>query len=224
MALPVPIPATWAELLAEEIAADWFQKLVNKVDIERKQHTVYPPEEAVFRALELVDPCSVRVTILGQDPYHNPGQAHGLSFSVNDGVRLPPSLVNIFNELQSDLGVAHQDSGNLTPWARQGVLLLNSVLTVRAHEPNSHRDFGWEQLTDRIIEVVSANNPDSVFMLWGSSARQKSRLVGGKTHTIIESAHPSPLSAYRGFVGSRPFSRANQALKSSGQTTVDWAL
>ena len=178
----------------------------------------------MFRALHLTPYADTRVLILGQDPYHGPGQAHGLCFSVADGVRRPPSLANIFTELEADLGCPPPPNGDLEPWARQGVLLLNAILTVRAGEAGSHRSRGWETFTDEVIRVVAAKPERVVFVLWGAFARRKRALIGGPPHVIIESAHPSPLSAHNGFFGSRPFSRANDALREAGREPVRWCL
>ena len=185
---------------------------------------MYPPHDEVFAALHLTALADVRVVLLGQDPYHGPGQANGLCFSVNDGVRLPPSLVNIFRELEADLGIAPSTHGNLRPWAQQGVLMLNTTLTVRAHQAASHQGRGWETFTDRVIGHVGAKAEHVVFVLWGSHARKKKALVDQTRHTILESPHPSPLSAHRGFFGSRPFSAVNAALAGAGQPPIDWRL
>ena len=191
---------------------------------ERKHYTVYPPKADVFTALALTPYDNVRVVILGQDPYHGPNQAHGLAFSVRKGVRPPPSLVNMFTELRDDLGITPPRHGYLVPWAEQGVLLLNTVLTVRAGAAASHKGHGWERLTDRIIELLSARGQPVVFVLWGTPAQRKTVLIDTKRHTIIRSVHPSPLSAASGFFGSRPFSKVNTALAASGQPPIDWQL
>jgi uracil-DNA glycosylase len=191
---------------------------------DRSRHPVYPPHDDVFAALHLTPYASVKVMILGQDPYHGPGQAHGLCFSVRRGVRIPPSLANIHKELHDDLGLPIPDHGNLEAWARQGVLLLNATLTVRGGAAASHQGKGWETFTDQVIRVVSAKPEPVVFILWGASARRKRQLIDTDRHTIIESAHPSPLSAHNGFFGSRPFSRANAALVAAGREPVDWDL
>jgi uracil-DNA glycosylase len=192
------------------------------VEAERASHPVYPPAELVFNALHSTPYAATKVLILGQDPYHGAGQAHGLSFSVPDGVRPPPSLVNIFKELRDDLGVEPGAGGCLQGWAEQGVLLLNATLTVRAGSAGSHQKKGWEQFTDRVIAAVNDKPTRVVFILWGSYARKKRPLISGAQHVIIDSAHPSPLSAHNGFFGSRPFSRANAALQEAGLTTIDW--
>ena len=189
---------------------------------ERSTHPVYPPHDEVFAALHLTPYADTRVVILGQDPYHGPGQAHGLCFSVRHGVRVPPSLANIYRELRDDLGIDPPNHGNLERWARSGVLLLNTTLTVRGGAAASHQGRGWERFTDRVIETVAAKPSRVVFMLWGAAARRKRSMIDAERHTIIESAHPSPLSAHNGFFGSRPFSRANAALADAGLEPVDW--
>jgi uracil-DNA glycosylase len=194
------------------------------VDGERRAHTVYPPEDEVFAALELTPYERVKVMILGQDPYHGPGQAHGLAFSVRPGVAPPPSLRNIFRELRDELGCPPPRDGSLVPWARQGVLLLNAVLTVRAGEPNSHQGKGWETFTDAVIRAVNERPGRVVFVLWGGYAAKKEALIDAGRHAVLRSAHPSPLSAKRGFFGSRPFTKVNAALEDGGQAPVDWCL
>ena len=216
------LPGDWSEVLREALEAPSFQKLEHFVEDERRKATVYPSEEELFSAFRLTPYARVRVLLLGQDPYHGPGQAHGLAFSVKPGVPLPPSLVNIFKELESDLGPPRPTSGSLVPWAEQGVLLLNAVLTVRQGEPNSHEGQGWEQFTDSVIRAVSAKPEPVVFLLWGNYARKKRKLIDTQRHEVIESPHPSPLSASGGFFGSRPFSRINDALMLRGQPPIDW--
>ena len=218
------IPAPWRRLLGAELEEPYFQLLRGFVDRERRSHEVYPPEEEVFAALELTPPERVKVLILGQDPYHGPGQAHGLAFSVRPGVTPPPSLRNIFRELRDELGCPAPGSGSLVPWAEQGVLLLNAVLTVRAGEPGSHAGKGWETFTDAVIRAVGRREAPAVFILWGAYAAKKVGLIDGARHTVLCSAHPSPLSARRGFFGSRPFSAANAALEKGGAAPVDWCL
>lgn len=191
---------------------------------ERAQHQVFPPPHQVFAALHLTPCAELKAVILGQDPYHGPGQAHGLCFSVAAGVAPPPSLRNIFTELETDLGIARPDHGDLSAWARHGVLLLNTSLTVRAHQAASHKGKGWERFTDRVIEVVNDKPERVVFILWGAHARKKKALIDRSRHVVIESSHPSPLSAHNGFLGSRPFSRANEALVAAGRDPVDWRL
>jgi uracil-DNA glycosylase len=212
----------WNPLLRDQFELDYWHQLQNFVADERRDHPVYPPADEVFAALRLTPHADVKVMILGQDPYHGPGQAHGLCFSVRHGVRVPPSLRNIHKELHADLGLAIPDHGNLEAWARQGVLLLNATLTVRDGVAASHQKHGWETFTDQVIRVVNAKDDPVVFILWGASARRKRALIDTGRHTIIESAHPSPLSAHNGFLGSRPFGQANAALVASGREPVDW--
>jgi uracil-DNA glycosylase len=191
---------------------------------ERSAHEVFPPAEQVFAAFQRTPPTQVKVVILGQDPYHGPGQAHGLCFSVPEGVALPPSLRNIFKELQADQGTSAPRQGCLFSWADQGVLLLNTTLTVRSGEAGSHQGQGWEQFTDQVIVSVNSFADPVVFILWGTAARKKRAMIDQQRHHVIESAHPSPLSAYRGFFGSAPFSQANAALTAAGRSPIDWAL
>jgi len=214
------LPADWQQALQHEFAAPYFRDLASFVDRERKASDVFPPSSEVFQALQLTPLNEVRVLILGQDPYHDQGQAHGLSFSVPPGVRVPPSLRNIYRELHSDLDITPAGHGHLVKWATQGVLLLNTVLTVRAHEAHSHRKQGWESLTDRIIQIVD-RQPAVAFVLWGKPAESKEKFIDNR-HLIVKSAHPSPLSARRGFFGSRPFSRVNQFLSEQGGAPIDW--
>lgn len=214
----------WNPFLRAELDKPYWAELQDFVRAERARATVYPPAEQVFSALHLTSYAETRVLILGQDPYHGPRQAHGLCFSVTEGVDVPPSLTNIYRELETDLGIAPPDHGNLEHWARQGVLLLNAVLTVRAHAAGSHAGKGWETFTDEIIRTVNNKAERVVFILWGAYARKKKPLIDLSRHVVIESAHPSPLSARNGFFGSRPFSRANAALIEAGRTPIDWAL
>jgi uracil-DNA glycosylase len=217
----------WNPILRDEFAQTYWTDLQRFVAGERARGTVYPPHDQVFRALHATPFSATRVVILGQDPYHGHGQAHGLCFSVNRGVPLPPSLVNIFKELRDDLGITPPAHGCLDHWADQGVLLLNTTLTVRAREAASHQGKGWEIFTDRVIEAVARKEEHVVFILWGAHARKKTKLIsaaGGGRHTIIESAHPSPLSAHNGFFGSTPFSRTNAALVNHQQPPIDWSL
>jgi uracil-DNA glycosylase len=214
----------WNPVLRRELGKPYWQELQSFVEGERGRHPVYPPSEDVFAALHLTPWAGTRVVILGQDPYHGPGQAHGLAFSVRPGVPLPPSLRNIFAELRSDLGIVPPRSGSLEPWARQGVLLLNTTLTVRGGASASHQGKGWEVFTDEVIKAVDAKPERVVFVLWGASARRKRALVDTARHVVLESPHPSPLSASSGFFGSRPFSRANAALVEAGRDPVDWSL
>jgi uracil-DNA glycosylase len=214
----------WNPILRGEFAKPYWQVLQDFVATERASGPVYPPAPDVYAALHLTPYADTRVVILGQDPYHGPGQAEGLCFSVRRGVANPPSLVNIFKELNTDLGIDIPRHGSLVDWARQGVLLLNTTLTVRGGQPGSHFGKGWEQFTDEILHAVDAGDRRVVFILWGANARKKASLIDRRRHTIIESAHPSPLSAHNGFLGSRPFSRANAALIESGQAPIQWAI
>ena len=214
----------WNPLLRGEFDEPYWAELMAFVREERSRHTVYPPADEVFAALHLTPYADTRVVILGQDPYHGPGQANGLCFSVRRGTRIPPSLANIHRELHDDLGLPVPDHGDLSAWAQRGVLLLNTTLTVRAHEAASHQGHGWERFTDRVIEVVNATSHRVVFILWGGSAGRKRSMIDESRHHVITSAHPSPLSAHRGFLGSRPFSRANAALIEAGLDPIDWAL
>ncbi len=214
----------WNPILRGEFAKPYWADLMSFVAAERERHAVYPPHDEVFAALHLTPYAQTKVLILGQDPYHGAGQAHGLCFSVRDGVEVPPSLHNIFAELESDLGIAAPASGNLERWAQAGVLLLNTTLTVRARKAASHQGRGWETFTDEVIAAVSAKPEPVVFVLWGNPARRKKPLIDTVRHTVIESPHPSPLSANRGFFGSRPFSRVNEALIAAGREPVDWRL
>ena len=217
------LPEAWQALLGDELRKAYYAQLRRFVADERQQQTIYPPQERVFTAFRLCPPQAVRVVILGQDPYHGEGQAHGLSFSVQAGVATPPSLRNMFKELVADIGCPMPVTGDLTPWARQGVLMLNAVLTVRAGLANSHKDRGWEQFTDAVISVVSERLEPSVFVLWGNYAKKKSRLIDQTRHRLIQGAHPSPLSA-RLFMGSRPFSAINAALAELGRPPIDWRI
>jgi uracil-DNA glycosylase len=214
----------WNPILRGEFDKPYWRDLQQFVAAERQRHTVYPPHADVFAALHLTPYADTRVLILGQDPYHGKGQAQGLCFSVPGDVAIPPSLANIHRELAEDLAIAVPDHGNLQAWARQGVLLLNATLTVRAGQAGSHQGKGWETFTDGVIAAVAAKPEHVVFVLWGSYARKKRSLIDATRHTVIQSAHPSPLSAHNGFFGSRPFSRANAALVAHGQQPVDWTL
>src|SRR5215470_17776257 len=222
--MKVDLPAGWKKVLSAELAKPYFQELSEFVDGERAKHQVFPPEDDVFNAFKLTPYEKVNVLILGQDPYHDDGQAHGLCFSVRPGVRPPPSLVNIFKELRDDLGCKVPNNGFLVPWAQQGVLLLNTVLTVRAHSPNSHKGKGWEKFTDAVIHKVGEKSDRVVFVLWGGHAQKKRELIHGDDDVLVESAHPSPLSAKNGFFGSRPFSKVNAALREAGKPEIDWQL
>lgn len=220
----VDIPDDWMAPLDGETEKPYFAALCDYVDAERTRGAVYPPEEDVFNALKMTPFDRVRVVLLGQDPYHGPGQAHGLCFSVRDGVPPPPSLGNIFRELRDDLGFAVPGSGNLTRWAEQGVLMLNAVLTVRAHEANSHKNRGWESFTDAVIRAVYQRPTPVVSILWGAYAQKKAKAMASRPEGIVQSAHPSPLSARNGFFGSRPFSRVNALLEADGLPPIDWRL
>lgn len=218
------LPASWQAALAGEFAKPYFSQLQRFVDAERKAHAVFPPDNDVLAAFRLTPYETVQVLLLGQDPYHDDNQAHGLAFSVRPGFKAPPSLANVFAEMREDLGLPIPQSGCLVPWARQGVLLLNTVLTVRAHQANSHKNKGWETFTDAVIRAVNDKPDPVVFVLWGGYAQKKRPLIDETKHTIIASAHPSPLSARNGFFGSRPFSRINAALEAAGKTPIDWRL
>jgi uracil-DNA glycosylase len=218
------LPASWERVLASEIAEPYVADLARFVAEERLQHAVFPPEAEVFRAFEATPYDDVRVVILGQDPYHDDGQAHGLCFSVRPGVKPPPSLGNIYKELAADVAIAKPPHGCLEAWAKQGVMLLNAVLTVRAHAPGSHKDRGWERFTDAVLRKLSERRSPVVFVLWGTYARKKVGLVDTTRHTVLEAAHPSPLSARSGFFGSRPFSAINAALARAGHVPIDWRI
>ena len=219
-----PIPASWRPVLAGEVEQPYYRRLQDFLAAERARHTVFPPEDDVFAALARTPYERVSVVLLGQDPYHDDGQAHGMAFSVRPGVPVPPSLLNTFKELRDDLGCRIPNNGYLVPWADQGVLLLNTVLTVRAHEANSHKGKGWERFTDTIIRAVSARPDPVVFLLWGGNAQKKEALIDAGRHVILKAPHPSPLSVYRGFFGSRPFSKTNEALKAMGKQEIEWQI
>ncbi|CAN5908185.1 uracil-DNA glycosylase [soil metagenome] len=214
----------WNPLLRDELAKPYWAELQAFVTDERTRHQVFPPPDQVFAALHQTSHAEVKVLILGQDPYHGPGQAHGLCFSVRPGVAPPPSLRNIFTELEADLGVAAPTHGCLDAWTGQGVLLLNTSLTVRAHQAASHQKRGWETFTDEVIRAVNDKGERVVFILWGAAARKKKSFIDRSRHVVIESAHPSPLSAHNGFFGSRPFSRTNEALAAAGREPVYWRI
>ena len=213
----------WNPLLRGEFEKPYWKQLQAFVDDERRRHTVYPSREDVFASLRTTSYADVKVLVLGQDPYHGPGQAHGLCFSVQREVEPPPSLVNIFKELRDDIGIPIPGHGNLEAWARRGVLLLNTTLTVRAGQAASHQGKGWETFTDQVIRVVN-EKPFVVFVLWGAHARKKKVLIDTQRHVVVESAHPSPLSAHNGFFGSRPFSKVNEALRNARLEEIDWSL
>ena len=214
----------WNDILEKEFDKEYYQSLRLFLNSEYKNKTIYPIPEHIYAALKLTPYKDVKVVILGQDPYHEPGQAHGLAFSVNKGIDIPPSLLNIYKELKDDLGCFIPNNGYLLSWAKQGVLLLNAVLTVEAHKANSHKDKGWETLTDKIIEEVNKKQDPVVFILWGRNARNKKALITNPKHLIIESAHPSPLSAYNGFFGSKPFSKTNNFLIKNNKEPIDWQI
>lgn len=219
-----PICNDWLEPLKEEFKKPYYKSLYQKVNEEYQTQTIYPSADDLFNAFHFTPLSEVKVVILGQDPYHGEGQAHGLCFSVQKGVEIPPSLVNIYKELQDDLGCAIPDHGYLKKWADQGVLLLNTVLTVRAHQANSHRGIGWEEFTDAAIKILNEQDRPIVFMLWGSPARAKKTMLTNPKHLILEAPHPSPLSAYRGFFGCRHFSKCNAFLIKNGLDPIDWQI
>lgn len=214
----------WDDVLKEEFEKPYYQQLRHFLDEEYRHKTIYPLPKYIYTALRLTSYSDTRVVILGQDPYHEPGQAHGLAFSVGKNVEIPPSLVNIYKELHDDLGCTIPNHGFLADWARQGVLLLNAVLTVEAHKANSHKGKGWEQLTDTIIRKLNEKKEPVVFILWGANARSKKQFITDPRHLILESVHPSPLSAYNGFFGSKPFSKTNDFLKKNGLKPIDWQI
>jgi len=220
--MDVRIEESWKERLASEFEKSYFKSLTDFVRQEYATRVVYPKGSLIFNAFAKTPFNSVKVVILGQDPYHEPGQAHGLCFSVNDGIALPPSLQNIYKELQDDLGIPPKTSGNLERWAEQGVLLLNATLTVRAHQAGSHQQRGWEEFTDAVIHRIAEEKENVVFILWGAYAQKKGEFIDMYRHCVLKSAHPSPLSSYRGFFGSKPFSKTNQYLVRTGQTPVNW--
>lgn len=217
------IPASWEKITASSTEALYFEALTTFVEKEYQTQNCYPKTGDIFAAFELCAPDDIKVVLLGQDPYHGPNQAHGLCFSVPEGVKHPPSLVNIFKEIQTDLGTPYPDSGNLERWAREGVLLLNATLTVRAHEAGSHQKQGWETFTDALIKELSAQREGIVFMLWGGYAKNKQKLIDDSKHLILSSGHPSPLSANRGYwFGNKHFSKCNEYLKSKGKAAINW--
>lgn len=214
----------WLEPLKPEFSKQYYRDLYQKIVEEYKTHLVFPPSDDIFNAFALTPLHDVKVVIIGQDPYHNVGQAHGLCFSVRPDVDIPPSLVNIYKELHDDLGCYVPNNGYLVKWAKQGVLLLNTVLTVRAHQANSHRGMGWEQFTDAAIRILNEEDRPIVFILWGAPAQTKKKMLNNQKHLILEAPHPSPLSAYRGFFGSRPFSKTNAFLEQNGLSPIDWQI
>ena len=220
----VNIGNEWDSLLAEEFKKDYYLRLRSILANEYKTQTIYPNMYDIFNALKYTSYSDVKAVILGQDPYHGPGQAHGLCFSVKKGVEPPPSLKNIFKEIKDELGIEPPNHGELTAWTKQGVLLLNTVLTVRAGQANSHKGLGWESFTDKVIELLNERNKPMVFLLWGANARQKTTLITNPAHLILSCAHPSPLSAYNGFFGCGHFKRCNEFLISNGEEPIDWRL
>jgi uracil-DNA glycosylase len=220
--MDVKIASAWKALLNEEFEKPYFRQLADFVRNEYKTQTVYPRGSDIFRAFDCCDFSDIRVVVIGQDPYHGPGQANGLCFSVHDGIRFPPSLVNIFKEIRDDLGKPMPASGDLSRWARQGVLLLNATLTVRANTPGSHQNKGWETFTDAVIKKISDEKEGVVFLLWGAYAQKKGEVIDRNKHLVLMSAHPSPFSADRGFFGCKHFSKANAYLKSKGKGEIDW--
>lgn len=222
--MTVKIGNDWDKLLKDEWDKPYYQDLRRFLIREYRNYNIYPDMYDIFNALKYVAYEDVKVVIIGQDPYHGRGQAHGFSFSVKEDVPIPPSLLNIYKELRDDLGLFIPDNGNLTKWAKQGVLLLNTVLTVREKSPNSHKDRGWEKLTDRIIALLNQREKPIVFILWGANARSKTKLIDNRRHLILTSVHPSPLSAYRGFFGSKVFSKTNKFLKDNDMEEIDWQI
>ncbi|MUG92117.1 uracil-DNA glycosylase [Scytonema sp. UIC 10036] len=218
------LPTSWQTVLAEEFDKPYFQKLQDFLKEERQSYSIYPPEEDVFSAFELTPYEQVNVLLLGQDPYHDDNQAHGLCFSVRPGIKPPPSLVNIYKELKDDVSFNIPNNGYLVTWAKQGILMLNAVLTVRAHTPNSHKNKGWETFTDAVITKVNQKTDPVVFVLWGGYAQKKLKLIDTDRHIVVQSAHPSPLSARNGFFGSKAFSAINSALRSFGKPEIDWQI
>lgn len=214
----------WAEKLKPEFSKPYYKNLYNRVKEEYGKYLIFPPADDIFNAFHFTPLSEVKVVILGQDPYHNVGQAHGLCFSVKPEVEIPPSLVNIYKELHEDLGCRIPNNGYLTKWAKQGVMMLNTVLTVRAHQANSHHDIGWEEFTDAAIRILNEVDRPIVYMLWGSPAQRKASMLNNPKHLILKAPHPSPLSAYRGFFGCRHFSRANEFLRANGLEPVDWQI
>ncbi|OKH43063.1 uracil-DNA glycosylase [Calothrix sp. HK-06] len=218
------LPISWQVVLAEEFEKPYFKQLQTFLTEERQTQTIYPPEEDVFSAFELTPYHDVKVLLLGQDPYHDENQAHGLCFSVKPGIKTPPSLVNMYKELKADIGCDIPSTGYLVEWAKQGVLMLNAVLTVRAHTANSHKNKGWEKFTDAVISQVNQKSDPVVFVLWGGYAQKKLKLIDTTRHIVIQSAHPSPLSAHNGFFGSKPFSKINAALEACNKLPINWEI
>lgn len=218
------IEESWKEILIGEFQQDYFAKLKQFLVDEKSKNVVYPPGSLIFNAFNFTPFNDVKVVLLGQDPYHGPGQAHGLCFSVPDGVQKPPSLINIFKEIQTDLGIPFPKNGNLEKWAKQGVLLLNATLTVRAHQAGSHQKKGWEQFTDAAITAISRNRTGVVFLLWGAYAQAKVSIIDQTKHFVLTAPHPSPLSVTRGFFGCKHFSKTNDLLRAQGKTEIDWSI
>lgn len=224
MSKNINIEESWKQILADEFDSEYFANLKAFLLEEKKKYQIYPAGNKIFSAFDLTPFDKVKVVILGQDPYHGAGQAHGLCFSVQDGIKQPPSLINIFKEIESDTGIKMSDSGNLENWAKQGVLLLNATLTVRANQAGSHQNKGWEIFTDAVIRKISEKKQDIVFILWGSYAQAKTKIIDNSKHFILKAVHPSPLSVYRGFFGSKHFSKTNEFLISKGKTPIDWKI
>ncbi len=222
--MSVKINESWKEVLNSEFELDYFSRLKNFLIEEKKQHTVYPPGSQIFAAFDLTPFDEVKVVILGQDPYHGAGQAHGLCFSVQDGVKPPPSLQNIYKEIENDIGIKISGSGNLEKWAKQGILLLNATLTVRANQAGSHQNKGWETFTNNAIKALSDKKEGLIFILWGNYAQAKESLINTQKHHILKSAHPSPFSVHRGFFGCKHFSKTNDLLRKMGKSEIDWKL
>ena len=222
--MDVKIEPSWSKILNNEFEKPYFVKLTEFIKTEYRTQQIFPPGKEIFNAFDLCPFDQIKVVIIGQDPYHGPGQAHGLCFSVKKGVDIPPSLVNIYKELHDDLGCTIPNHGCLTKWAEQGVLMLNTVLTVRAHQANSHKDIGWEEFTDAAIMALNSQDRPIVFILWGAPAQRKARMLTNPKHLILKAPHPSPLSAYRGFFGSKPFSQTNDYLRAHGVEPIDWQI
>lgn len=220
--MDVKIESGWKNRLRSEFEKEYFVRLAGFIKDEYRNSKIYPPGALIFNAFDVCPFEKVKAVIIGQDPYHGPGQAHGLCFSVKDGVEFPPSLINIFKEIESDMGIPQPSSGDLTRWARQGVLLLNATLTVRAHQAGSHQKKGWEEFTDYVIKILNSEKKNIVFFLWGSYAQKKGESIDRSRHLVLESVHPSPLSASKGFFGNRHFSRCNDYLVSNGIEPIDW--
>ena len=224
MSVDPKIDTSWKDVLNKDFHSEYFEKLKSFLVEEKQKHTIYPPGSQIFNAFNRTPFEDVKVVILGQDPYHGPGQAHGLCFSVPKGIKAPPSLVNMFKELQQDVGITIPTHGNLEKWANQGVLLLNATLTVKAHTAGSHQGKGWETFTDSVIKTISEKKSGVIFLLWGRFAQNKEKLIDTSKHYILKAAHPSPLSAYNGFFGCQHFSKTNEILRQNGQSEIDWQV